>query len=57
MDDRGHIRKGIAPELLRLLSPEYEREREEIRRERRERYERMERRLAEAKRLRASLRR
>jgi hypothetical protein len=48
---------GLSPELARLLSPEYEREREEKRRLAKRQRERMERNLEEAKRLRESARR
>ena len=55
MDDSRRIRKGLSPELLEVLSPEWERKREEDYRRLRERRESMERHLAEAKRLRESL--
>jgi|tagenome__1003787_1003787.scaffolds.fasta_scaffold20683907_2 hypothetical protein len=47
----------LPPELSRLLSPEYEREREEKQRLAKEQRERMERNLEEAKRLREALKR
>jgi hypothetical protein len=57
MSDRRQIRKGLSPETLRIISPEYKRESEERRQERRERREKMEWHLARAKRLRDSLKR
>jgi hypothetical protein len=57
MGDSRQIRKGLPPELLEVLSPEWERKREEDYRKLRERRESMERHLAEAKRLRDSLER
>ena len=45
MDDQGDEKRGLPPELQRILSPEYQREREERHRRMRERREKMEWRL------------
>jgi len=57
MEESKHTRKGLSPELLNFISPEQRRKREERRRRMRERREKMEWHLAEAKRLRDSLKR
>jgi hypothetical protein len=55
MDEQDDLKKGMSPELLRMLTPEYQRETEEKEREMQETLESAERHLENSRRLRALL--
>jgi hypothetical protein len=57
VDDQEELKKGMSPELLRMLTPEYKREAEEKERRMQETLESAERHLENARRLRALARR